>query len=89
MKELDENLENEISGGNAVTNLANTFWGKAALSMCRQDVRKALTDEKFTDELLKVVDNPTKVKQKFEERGIQVSQSEVNFCCEQFKKHYK
>ena len=89
MKELDENLESQISGGNAVTNLANTFWGKTALSLCRKDVKKALTDEKFTDELLQVVDNPSEIKKKFEKRGVKVSQLEVDFCCKQFKKHCK
>ena len=87
MEKLGENLETEISGGNAVTDMANTIWGKAALAMCRSDVRDALTDEKFTDELLKLVDNPSAVKKKFDERGIKVSQSEVDFCCKQFKKH--
>ena len=89
MRKLDKNLENDISGGNAITNLANTFWGRAALSMCREDVRNALRDEKFTDELLQVANSPSEVKKKFEQRGVRVTQSEVDFCCKQFKKHCK
>ena len=70
--------ECNVSGGNALTDLGKTFWGKAGLALCRKDVREALTDEGFTNKLLN--DNKSEIKGLFAQRGVFVSDSEVDFC---------
>ncbi len=76
-KELNDN-ECNVSGGNAITDLAKTPWGKLGLSFCREDVRQALNDEDFTNKLLKA--DKSEIKNLFAQRGVTVSESEVNFC---------
>lgn len=68
-----------ISGGNKLDDELNTWYGKLYLSTCREDVRKALKDNSFTDKLL-AAKNSVEVKKVFDDRGVSVTQREVDIC---------
>ena len=75
---LSEEECDSVVGGNALTDLGKTPWGKIGLALCRKDVRDALNDEEFTSKLLKA--NKSDIRGLFAQRGVSVSDTEVNFC---------
>lgn len=75
----NENLE-EISGGsNALDRYLNTTQGRLFLAMCRKDVRIALNDKKFTNQLANCK-NLSETKRLFDKRGVNVTMDELNKC---------
>ncbi len=77
IKLVDDQLK--MSGGNKLDNELDTWYGKLYLLTCREDVQKALKDTNFTSKLL-TAKNSGEVKKFFDDRGVSVTQQEVDAC---------